>query len=87
MKNRNARQSHEATYFVEGEWNVYDDLTGRKWKSSQVMTRWDNAIMPAHLFEERHPQDFLRGKKEVIGAPWARPEQEDKFGQTGPDDL
>lgn len=73
--------------FVEGDWNVIDDLTGLKLKASQTRKRWDNAIVRADLWEERHPQDFLRGRKEKIGAPWARPEQDDNFGQTGADDL
>lgn len=86
MKTKTDRRPTK-TYFLAGDFNVFDDMTGFKRKASECLERWDKMIMPAHLFEERHPQDFLRGKKETIGTPWARPELTDKFGQTSAEDL
>jgi hypothetical protein len=87
MKWRKFARAVSKTTFVPGDWNVIDDLTGLELKASETKMRWDNAVVRADLNEPRHPQDYLRGSKDEMRTPWSRPEQADKFGQTGPDDL
>jgi len=62
-----------------GEWNVIDDLHGRKMRSSDVAIRWDGMVVPKDECDERHPQDFLRVPPERPRVPFSRPEQTDVF--------
>lgn len=64
--------------FVEGEWNVIDDGSGLKLKSSQLGRQWDNQMIRHDLIEQRNPQDFLRSKEEQP-IPWGRTEAPDVF--------
>ena len=54
-------------YYESGGHNVIDDICGFKVKASETVRRWDGMIMRREDYEERHPQDFLRGSKERIG--------------------
>ena len=75
----------DSDHFKEGDWNVIDDMTGFKVKASETVKQWDGARTARPL--KRNPQDFLRGRKERIRTPFARPEATDVFGQTSVDDL
>ena len=60
------------TRLVRGDHNAIDDVTGLQHKASELSRQWDNLMVKDP--EERHPQDFLRGKPDRIAVPWARPD-------------
>lgn len=66
-------------HYVPGDHNVIDDLHGFKLKRSECRMRWDNVLVPVGDFEERHPQDFLRSRRDKIKVRDARPEQDNVF--------
>ena len=65
------------TRFVEGDWNVIDDRSGRKVKASDVGLQWDG--MRTTRPQRRHEQDFIRSTPERIRTPWARIDPDDTF--------
>lgn len=60
--------------FVSGEWNAACSMCGRKRKASQLVRNWQGMYRCPEHNEERQPQDFVRGVREVITVPWAQPE-------------
>ena len=65
--------------WIAGDYNVVDDLHGFKRKASECRLRWDRILVPIEDWEPRHPQDFLRSRKDRQKVENARPEQPDKF--------
>lgn len=63
-----------ADYYKHGDWNATCDVCGFKFKASELRRRWDNMRVCSEDFEERHPQDFLKGKPDRQNVPWTRPE-------------
>jgi hypothetical protein len=45
-----------------------------KFKASQLKVTWDNFFVCSKCFEHRHPQDFVRGKKDKQRVPISRPD-------------
>jgi hypothetical protein len=74
--------------YKSGDYNVSDDMFGRKLKRSQCRMRWDNILVPIEDWEERHPMDFLRVQKDRQKVPEPRVESV-RFEQTPvePSDL
>ena len=66
------------TTYKKGDWNALCDVCGFKFKASQLRRRWDNMRVCEADFEERHPQDLLRGRKDDSSVTWSRPEGEDQ---------
>lgn len=70
--------------YVHGQWNVICDRCGFKYKSAQLRREWTH-LMTCHgpgtngCWEERHPQEFVRGVPDRQAPPWTRPEAEDVF--------
>ena len=62
-----------------GEWNACCDVCGGKFKSSELRQRWDRLMVCAADFEQRHPQDLIRGIPDRQAPPWCRPRQEPVF--------
>jgi hypothetical protein len=60
-------------YLSRGEYNVTCDRCGRKLKSSQVSKEWTGLIVCRNCLDERHPQDFVRGVRDNMQVPIARP--------------
>lgn len=55
--------------YEHGKWLVHCDRCGFERKNDQVVKTWDNFWVCAPItgktcFETRHPQDFLRSKKD-----------------------
>lgn len=50
------------------------DVCGFQYRASQTRKRWDNLMVCLADFEERHPQDFVRGRKDNQNVPEPRPE-------------
>lgn len=71
MKNQN-KLSH-------GDWNAICDRCGFKYKASDLKKEWTGLRVCGACFDERHPQDFVKGVKDTQQVPWSRPEQTDSF--------
>ena len=54
-------------------WRVCQ-VCGFQYRSSQTRKRWDGLWTCLPDFEERHPQDFVRGRKDNENVPEPRPE-------------
>ena len=67
------------TYYTRGDWNLIDDKTGFKIKASNSRLQWNNVRCADRYFEERHPQDFVRGVPDKQNVPFARPESADPW--------
>lgn len=62
-----------------GDHYLICDECGFKYRRSEMRKRWDGLMVCAKDYEPRHPQDFVRGKKDVQKVAVARPEQPDVF--------
>jgi hypothetical protein len=67
------------THAVKGSWNAVCDLSGFEGKASEFALRWDGLRVLRRFWEERQPQDFVRGMKDDPSVPWTRPETPDVF--------
>lgn len=68
-----------ADYLAHGDYNVICDRCGFKYKASSCRMEWDNLFVCPECYEERQPQDFVRGLKDNQKVPIPRPEGEDVF--------
>lgn len=66
-------------WYKPGAWNAICDICGFRFKSDELKKNWKGLMVCSADFETRHPQEFVRGRTEKIGVPWARPEGEDVF--------
>lgn len=58
-----------------GDYLVIDDRTGfRRWRSECVKD-WQGLIVHRSVYEPRHPQDFLRARRDDFRIPDARPQR------------
>jgi hypothetical protein len=71
-----SRRGH-ADYLKTGDWNAICDECGFKFKASELRKRWDGYMVCKDDFEERHPQDFLKGVPDKQNVPWARPDSDE----------
>lgn len=56
-------------------WRI-DDRSGKKVRSSETVKQWDGLIVHRDEYEDRHPQDFVRGRTDHQNVPDPRPEPE-----------
>lgn len=66
-------------YYKHGDNNVICDVCGFKVKASQTRRRWDGLVVCREDWEPRHPQDFVRGRRDRQVPAVIRPEPADKF--------
>lgn len=52
--------------FQPGNNWVIDDLTGHARRRGQIRYRWDGIALDQKEWEPRHPQDFVRSRKDKI---------------------
>lgn len=64
------------TYFLNGSWNCDCDVCGLRFKSVDIVRRWDGAMTCKKCYEPRHPQDFIRVRDDRISVPFTRPEND-----------
>lgn len=66
-------------------WRI-DDRTGFRVRSSETVKQWDSLIVSRGEYEDRHPQDFVRGRRDQQSVPDPRPEPEGRTvgPSTGP---
>lgn len=60
---------------VIGTYNAICDVCGFEYKAKDMRLRWDNAFVCKKDWEPRHPQDFLKGRKDRQRVPIARPDE------------
>ena len=65
-----------------GDYRVICDYSGFKFWASECRMTWDGYFVHEKYWEPRHPQDFVRGRKDQQRVPIARPEQTDVFLST-----
>jgi hypothetical protein len=63
-----------------GDSYLIDDETGLKIRRSDAVKRWDGAIVHRNVTNPRHPQDFVRAKRDKQLADMVRPRTPDVFG-------
>ncbi|MFB6449254.1 hypothetical protein [Bradyrhizobium tunisiense] len=61
------------SYIAGDFWRICDRCGFRK-RASQTFRTWDGLYVCNEDFETRHPQDFVRGRKDIQNVPHARPE-------------
>jgi hypothetical protein len=69
-------------YWAPGQWNFICELCGAKRKSQDGIKTWDGHYVCRSHKEARNPQDFVRGVRENLTVPWARPPTDDQFVPT-----
>lgn len=73
--------------YSPGDWNVIDQQSGFRKKASEVRRQWDGLIVDKDHWESRHPQDFVRAKRDRQAVHNPRPELTDKFVGTFTDPI
>lgn len=66
-------------YFKSGAWNAICDVCGHKYKSTEMLKRWDGLMVCKSDWEPDHPQKFLRVREDKISTEWVRSRPEDVF--------
>lgn len=65
-----------ADYLKLGDFNALCEVCGFKYKGSELKRRWDGVMVCPEDFEVRHPQDFIKGRKEDQSIPFSSPDTE-----------
>jgi hypothetical protein len=69
-----------ADYYKKGDFNRICDRCGVKVKASETRREWTGLIVCKDgCWEPRHPQEFVRGKRDRQRVPHPRPESPDRF--------
>lgn len=77
-------RTHRPAGFTPGQHKKCCDQCGKVRLASQMRKQWNNLIVCADTcFEERHPQDFVRGVPDSQRVPDPRPEPEPNFVEPG----
>ena len=61
-----------ADYYDEGGYNALCYECGRKRKASDLVKHWQGYYVCPEHWEARHPQDFVRGIKDIETPPWVQ---------------
>jgi len=59
-------------YLSLGTHNAICDMCGFKFKGTELSKRWDGMMVCSKDFEERHPQDLIKGKNDNQSTPYVR---------------
>lgn len=65
--------------YRKGEVLVVDDRTGFVHRSSEMHREWNGLVVHRRQWEARHPQDFIRTRREDIAVKDARPRPIDAY--------
>jgi len=73
-----------ADYLRNGDYNAICDRCGSKFKFSQLKLEWDGLyVCTANgCFENRQPQDYVKGVRDDMAVPVSRPDQPNVFLDT-----
>lgn len=66
-------------HYVPGDWYRICDRTGFKVRAKHTKQEWTHNIVREQSFEERQPQDFVRGVYDYQNVPLPRPRSPDRF--------
>jgi hypothetical protein len=64
------------TGYKMGDWYALCDRCQKKFYASQLKLEWTGWRVCESCWEPRHPQEFLKGKRDDQNVPWTRPDQE-----------
>jgi hypothetical protein len=67
------RKGRDRRRGLEGDYLMIDDRSGFVIWGSDSQKEWTGARVYRRLWEPRHPQDFVRGKREDFAVPDGRP--------------
>lgn len=81
--------------YVKGQYLAVCDRCGNEYLARQLKLEWNGLRTccgpgTVDCWEQRHPQDFVKGKADRQAPPWTRPEPADVFitpGPINPDDY
>lgn len=79
MSARITKTKGRANYLKKGDNNVICDRTGFKLKASDCQFEWNGLFVRKESFEERHPQDLLKGFPDRQQPNVSRPGTGDTF--------
>jgi hypothetical protein len=65
--------------FRPGDHWVIDDVTGLKVRASETRKQWDGLRVHRNQYESRHPQDFVRGRRDKMSVTDPRPRPIDTY--------
>jgi hypothetical protein len=65
--------------FILGDFNRICDRCGFQYKASETRKEWTGLIVCDRCWEERHPQEFVRGVPDKQAAPEPRPDSIPNF--------
>lgn len=69
--------------YIPGSWRAICDRCGGDYHAHELRLEWTGLrTCVAHCWEERHPQDFVRGVKDKQSPPWTRPAPEPVYLDT-----
>lgn len=68
-----------ADFLKLGDWNAICDRCGFKFKASELRKTWQGFMVCRKDWEERQPQDFVKGVPDIQTPPWTRPPAGDIF--------
>jgi hypothetical protein len=63
--------------YVQGAWKAVCDRCGSEVLNTALRREWNGLRTCPDCWEPRHPQDYLRGRKDNQAPPWTRPEPPD----------
>jgi hypothetical protein len=66
-------------YYRHGDQNAICDVCGFKFKMSDLLTRWDGAMVDQACWEPRHPRDLPPPQRPEQPPLVSRPESTDTF--------
>lgn len=67
------------SFFKLGSWNAICDVCGFQYKADKLRKNWKGLYVCREDWEPRHPQDYLKARKETVGVPWSRPPSTDVY--------
>lgn len=59
--------------YVSGTWLAVCDRCGFQRRNTDVRLEWTGLRVCPSCYDERHPQEFMRGKPDRQAPPWTRP--------------
>ena len=66
-----------------GSYSAICDVCGLKYKAEELSRRWDGAMVCEADFETRHPQEFVRARRDNPKLPFIRPDMDDSVTFAG----
>lgn len=69
--------------YEKGSYNAICDISGFKYKRSQMKKTWDGLLVGREWWDPKHPQLNVRGRRERLSVPDPRPiRDESTYGDT-----